>query len=91
MDHEEMEAHNTGERGNRQNADNVPILLNAREAAALCTMSESYFYRLNRKGLVPKPVRAGNMRRWRRSDLARWVAAGCPKDWNQRISVRQGE
>ena len=91
MNHEKMEAHSAGEHGDRHSAGKMPMLLNAREAATLCAMSESYFYRLNRKGLVPKPVRAGNMRRWRRSDLARWVAAGCPKDWNQRIDVRQGE
>jgi predicted DNA-binding transcriptional regulator AlpA len=71
------------ERRNQHNAEEIPILLKAKEAAALCMMSDSYFYRLNRNGLVPKPVRAGNARRWRRSDLAKWVAAGCPKNWNR--------
>jgi len=70
------------ERGNRRNVEDIPILLTAREAAALCRMSDSYFYRLNRKGMVPGPVRAGNARRWRRSDLVKWVAAGCPKNEN---------
>lgn len=83
MENEDVEMSGAGGRKDRQGTDDVPILLTAKEASALCMMSESYFYRLNRNGQVPKPVRAGSVQRWRRSDLARWVAAGCPKNWNQ--------
>ncbi len=86
MERFEMENDDSGaeERGKRRGTDDVPILLTAKEAAALCMMSDSYFYRLTRKGLAPEPVRAGNVRRWRRSDLAQWVAEGCPKNGNKR-------
>lgn len=60
---------------------NAPILYTAREAAAFCMISESNWYKLNRQGNVPKPVRIGTMYRWRKSDLVDWVAAGCPRDW----------
>ncbi len=60
----------------------VPILYTTREAAAFCMISESNWYKLNRNGYVPKPIRIGTMYRWRKSDLVDWVAAGCPKGWN---------
>lgn len=60
----------------------VPILYTTREAAAFCMISESNWYKLNRNGYVPKPIRIGTMYRWRKSDLVDWVAAGCPKNWN---------
>lgn len=62
----------------------APILFTTREAAAFCMISESNWYKLNRNGYVPKAVRIGTMYRWRKSDLMDWVAAGCPKNWNDR-------
>lgn len=70
--------------GERKPEKIVPILYTTREAAAFCMISESNWYKLNRNGHVPKPVRIGTMYRWRKSDLVEWVAAGCPRDWNGR-------
>ncbi len=63
--------------------------LTIKEASAYCKISESNFYKLNRKGLVPKPVKIGTILRWRKSDLVAWVAAGCPRDWNGGQSYEQ--
>lgn len=66
--------------GNGRKAEKiVPILYTAREAAAFCMISESNWYKLNRKGYIPRPVRIGTMYRWRKNDLVDWVAAGCPR------------
>ena len=70
--------------GERKAEKIVPILYTTREAAAFCMISDSNWYKLNRNGHVPKPVRIGTMYRWRKSDLVEWVAAGCPRDWNGR-------
>jgi len=80
----------SGERDGKPYTSDAPMLLNVKEAAALCTVSESYFYKLHQKGFVPKAVCAGNVKRWRRSDLVAWVEAGCPKDWNQQTN-EEGE
>ncbi len=67
----------------RQGGKPAPILYTTKEAAAFCMISESNWYKLNRNGHVPKPIRIGTMYRWRKSDLVAWVAAGCPRDWNE--------
>jgi len=30
-------------------------------------------------GKAPAPVRLGGVVRWRKSELAEWIAAGCPR------------
>ena len=59
--------------------NDTPLLLRANEAARLCAMSRSHWYRLYDLGRLPEPVRLGEKTvRWRRADLIAWVAAGCP-------------
>jgi predicted DNA-binding transcriptional regulator AlpA len=53
-------------------------LVDAKEAARLCRISESMLYKLNAAGRMPKPVRLGSLLRWRRRDLLEWIDAGCP-------------
>jgi len=58
----------------------VPELLTTAEAAALCGMGERSLYRFSRAGIAPAPVTVGpGTRRYRRSELLAWIAAGCPK------------
>jgi len=64
-----------------------PMLLDARQAAAQLGVSRSMFWTLHDSGKVPCPVRlSARVVRWRRDELAAWVAAGCPKrsDWEAR-------
>lgn len=54
------------------------LLVPAREAAALACIGLSTWHRLVARGAAPQPVRVGGAVRWRRADLERWIAAGCP-------------
>jgi excisionase family DNA binding protein len=62
----------------RKRAEAESILIDAKEAAALCGVSVSTWYNLLASGKVPKPVRLGRSVKWRREELLAWVAAGCP-------------
>jgi excisionase family DNA binding protein len=54
------------------------ILLTPDEAAAVLKVSVRTLWRMRSAGEVPEPVRLRNSVRWRKIDLARWLAAGCP-------------
>ncbi len=55
-----------------------PLLLTARQAAALLAIGTSTLHRLVARGVAPAPVKVGGATRWRRADLLAWLAAGCP-------------
>lgn len=54
------------------------LLLTARQVAAELGLSERKVWLLNSGGLLPAPIRLGRSTRWRRTDVAEWVRAGCP-------------
>ena len=56
----------------------VPLLLTARETAALLGTSRATLYRLHSSGRVPMPLRLGRSCRWRAEELRAWVKEGCP-------------
>ncbi len=47
-------------------------------AALLGGCSTRHVYRLADAGRMPRPVKLGALVRWRRAELADWLAAGCP-------------
>jgi len=53
-------------------------LLDVRAVAALLDCSPRHIYRLADAGRLPRPVRLGALVRWHRSELADWLADGCP-------------
>jgi len=55
------------------------LLLDAKEAARLCGVSRSLWFRLHSSGRCPLPVRLGRRTLWRRAELVRWVESGCPE------------
>jgi len=56
-----------------------PLLLSAPQAAAFVGVSRSRWFELQAQGAIPPAVRPGGGRRmWRRQDIERWVALGCP-------------
>lgn len=59
----------------------------AKEAAVFIGVSRATLYRLDAKGLVPRAVRIGRSRRWRRDELRRWLDADCPsrERWEEMI------
>jgi prophage regulatory protein len=61
-----------------------PLLLTARQAAALCGVSLATWHRMVSAGRCPAPLRLSpGCVRWRREDLAEWIRLGCPprREW----------
>jgi prophage regulatory protein len=54
-------------------------LLTAAESADMAGVAKRSWWRYVSSGKAPAPVRLGGSVRWRRSELAEWIAAGCPR------------
>jgi excisionase family DNA binding protein len=54
-------------------------LLTAAEAAEMAGVAKRSWWRYVSSGKAPAPVRLGGAVRWRRSELAEWIQAGCPR------------
>jgi predicted DNA-binding transcriptional regulator AlpA len=63
-----------------------PLLLTARQAAAMCGKSLRTWRTWDAAGWIPRPVRIGRSTLWRAEELREWVAAGCPRraEWEAR-------
>lgn len=60
--------------------DPQDALLDAREVAAMIAVNPRTVPRLSRAGRLPPPVTTSpRFVRWRRSDVERWIADGCPR------------
>ncbi len=55
-----------------------PLLLNRNDVARELRCSTKSVNRLIARGGLPVPVQVGQRKRWRRDDLVRWIAEGCP-------------
>ena len=60
-----------------------PLLISARQAAAMCGRSERTWRSWDCAHLVPRGVSIGRSRLWRVDELREWITAGCPRraDW----------
>jgi prophage regulatory protein len=54
-------------------------LLTAAEAAEMAGVAKRSWWRYVSSGKAPAPVRLGGSVRWRKAELAEWIAAGCPR------------
>jgi prophage regulatory protein len=54
-------------------------LLTAKESAEMAGVAKRSWWRYVSAGKAPAPVRLGGVVRWRKSELAEWIAAGCPR------------
>ena len=54
-------------------------LLSAAESAEMAGVAKRSWWRYVSSGKAPAPVRLGGTVRWRRAELAEWIAAGCPR------------
>jgi excisionase family DNA binding protein len=61
-----------------------PLRLSAAELADLLGISARTVWRLDASGKLPKAVRIGGAKRWRRVEIEAFVNAGCPPrdQWN---------
>ena len=56
-----------------------PLLLAARQAAALCSVSTATWWRWDTAARIPAPVRLSpGCVRWAREVLTAWIQWGCP-------------
>ncbi len=62
------------------NREDESVLVDAKEAARLCSLSLQMIYKLNQAGKMPAPIRIGSLLRWQRRELLEWIEAGCPTD-----------
>lgn len=53
-------------------------LLTAGDLARRLRLSIRMVRKLNSEGSLPNPIRLGRSIRWRASEVAEWIAAGCP-------------
>ena len=53
-------------------------LLDVRAVARLLDCSTRHVYRLSDAGRMPRPLKLGQLVRWRRAELAAWLEQGCP-------------
>jgi predicted DNA-binding transcriptional regulator AlpA len=58
--------------------DDADIMVTVHEAAAMCKMSKTTFYKLHASGKTPRRVKLGALARWRRQEILDWIKAGCP-------------
>jgi excisionase family DNA binding protein len=56
-----------------------PLLMSAAQLASRLNMSIRTIWRFHSAGKLPDPIRLGRLVRWRRAEIERWVAAGCPQ------------
>jgi excisionase family DNA binding protein len=55
-------------------------LMTADDVARLLRCSKRHIYRLTDSNRMPSPVRLGNLVRWRRNEIDRWINDGCRPD-----------
>lgn len=74
-------------RGPEGGDDVQPLLVSVDDVGRLLSVSARTVWRLDSAGKLPKAVRVGGQKRWRRDELIAWVADGCPnrKDWQSRL------
>ncbi|MFO0915329.1 MAG: hypothetical protein U0795_20370 [Pirellulales bacterium] len=56
----------------------LPLLLDAHQAAALFGRSPRTWRSWNSAGMIPRPIRIQRSTLWRADELRAWVSAGCP-------------
>ena len=70
-----------------------PILLNTRDAAALCGVTIKRWRTWNALGKIPAPLRIGKACFWKHDELVDWIDEGCPtrKYWVAILEKRLGK
>ena len=63
---------------NESESDQEPVLLPASRVAKMLQVSTRTLWRLLAAGKLINPVKLGRSVRWRKDELMKWIAAGCP-------------
>jgi excisionase family DNA binding protein len=59
-------------------SDQEPVLLPASKVARMLQVSTRTLWRLLAAGKMINPIKLGRSVRWRKDELMKWIAAGCP-------------
>ena len=64
----------------------APLLISAKELAPLLGVSRCTIWTWHASGRIPLPVKIAGTTRWRREEIQKWIAAGCPgrARWTER-------
>ena len=65
-------------RASRTLSTDTVALFTVQRVAQLLDCSPRHIRRLADRGAMPRPVRLGNLVRWRREEIEQWIAASCP-------------
>lgn len=79
-------AENLAQANDQRAGATVPLLLTAKQAAAMCSKSLRTWRTWDSAGIIPSPVRIGRSTLWSVEELKAWVTAGCPRrdEWEAR-------
>ena len=68
-------------------------LVDARRAAALCSISARFWAQLDASGKVPLPRKLGRRSLWSVAEIDAWISAGCPErgKWAQMRQEKKTE
>ncbi len=53
-------------------------MLDVKQVAEMLQCSTRHVYRLSDAGRMPRPLKLGQLCRWRRASLVEWLNANCP-------------
>ncbi len=56
------------------------VLLTVSEVAAMAAVSVRVIYRLHDGGHIPAMIKVGGASRFKRSEIEKWIADGCPRN-----------
>lgn len=62
----------------RAEVEEQTLVIGTRGVARMLNVSQRHVERLDASQLIPKPVWIGRAKRWRLSDIERWLERGCP-------------
>jgi len=66
--------------------ENNPLLLDYKAVCQLLSIRPTHFFDLRASGKFPvKSVRLGRSVRYPRAEIERWVEAGCPVRWGDKV------
>jgi predicted DNA-binding transcriptional regulator AlpA len=64
--------------GDTNTGEIVPDLINVKTLAKRLSLCERTIWGMKDSGRIPQPIYLGRAARWRVSDIAQWLTAGCP-------------
>jgi len=58
----------------------APLLIGVAEVGRITSLAPRTVWRHVSAGRLPRPLKVGGRRLWRREAIVRWIEAGCPAE-----------